>query len=82
MVKSTGIVRRIDELGRVVLPIETRRALGLQEKDPLEILVDLEKGQIIFQKAANVCIRCGERDDLTELKPGYFICRKCLEELK
>ena len=45
MAKSTGIVRRIDELGRVVLPIETRRALGLQEKDPLEILVDVYKRQ-------------------------------------
>ena len=82
MIKSTGIVRRVDELGRVVLPIETRRQLGIQEKDPLEILVDLEKGQIIFQKAANVCLKCGSTQDLRELKPGYFLCGKCLEELR
>lgn len=51
MVKSTGIVRKVDELGRVVLPIETRKALGIAEKDELEILMDVENGQIILQKA-------------------------------
>ena len=82
MIKTTGIVRRVDELGRVVLPIETRRLLGIQEKDPLEILVDQENGQIIFQKAANVCLKCGATQGLHELKPGYFICDKCLEDLR
>lgn len=38
--KSTGIVRKIDELGRIVIPMEIRRNLGLEEKDPIEIFVD------------------------------------------
>ncbi len=82
MIKSTGIVRKVDELGRVVLPIDVRRAFGIEEKDPLEILVDQEKGQIIFQKAANVCLKCGSTQSLRELKPGYYLCEKCLGELK
>jgi transcriptional pleiotropic regulator of transition state genes len=46
--KSTGIVRKVDELGRIVLPIELRRALDLKTKDPVEIFVEEE--QIIFKK--------------------------------
>ncbi|AZJ24451.1 AbrB family transcriptional regulator [Bacillus thuringiensis] len=46
--KSTGIVRKIDELGRVVIPKETRRTLNIHEKDPLEIFV--EGDAIILQK--------------------------------
>lgn len=50
MVKSTGIMRTVDELGRVVLPLETRRVFGIAEKDTLEILEDVEHHQIILQK--------------------------------
>lgn len=50
MVKSTGIVRKVDELGRVVLPVETRRAFGIEEKDSLEILVNKDQGHIILKK--------------------------------
>ncbi|EMG26933.1 transition state regulatory protein [Listeria fleischmannii 1991] len=46
--KSTGIVRKIDELGRIVIPIEIRRTLGIQVKDPLEIFI--ESDSIIFKK--------------------------------
>ncbi|MCG8482598.1 MAG: AbrB/MazE/SpoVT family DNA-binding domain-containing protein, partial [Clostridia bacterium] len=55
--KATGIVRKVDELGRVVLPIELRRNLNIEIKDPLEIYVDGE--MIILKKYAPACIFCG-----------------------
>ena len=55
--KSTGIVRKVDELGRVVIPIELRRTLGIDLKDALEIYVDEEK--IILKKYEPACIFCG-----------------------
>ena len=82
MVKSTGIIRKVDELGRVVLPIETRRAFDIEEKDSLEILMDRDNGHIIFKKASKVCLKCGKTEDLKELKPGYYLCDACINELK
>lgn len=82
MVKSTGIVRKVDELGRVILPIETRRALGIEEKDALEILVNNEDGQIILQKEFKACLKCGSKENLKEIKPGFYICDTCIQELK
>lgn len=76
--KATGIVRKIDELGRVVLPIELRRTLGMKVRDPLEIYVDGES--IILKKYAPSCIFCGESDNLVKYK-GKKICRKCIEKL-
>ena len=57
MMKSTGIVRKVDELGRIVLPMELRRSLGIAEKDALEIYVDAEK--IILKKYEPACVFCG-----------------------
>ena len=54
--KSTGIVRKVDELGRVVIPIELRRTLGIEEKDALEIYTDNEK--IVLKKYEPACIFC------------------------
>ena len=76
--KATGIVRKVDELGRIVLPIELRRTLGIEIRDPIEIYVDEEK--ILLKKYAPACIICGESDDLLEYK-GKKICRKCIEKL-
>ena len=76
--KATGIVRKVDELGRVVLPIELRRTLGMKVRDPLEIYVDGES--IILKKYAPSCIFCGESDNLVKYK-GKKICRKCIEKL-
>ncbi len=50
MVKSTGVIKKIDELGRVVLPAEARKMLGINEKDSLEVIVDEGNGHIILQK--------------------------------
>ncbi|WP_408955270.1 AbrB/MazE/SpoVT family DNA-binding domain-containing protein [Natroniella sp. ANB-PHB2] len=76
--KSTGIVRKVDELGRVVIPIELRRTLNIENKDALEIYVDQEK--IIFKKYEPACIFCNNADDITNFK-GKNICPECLEEM-
>lgn len=77
--KSTGVVRRVDELGRIVLPIELRRTLDIAEKDSLEIYVDGE--QIILKKYEAACIFCGEARNVVNYK-GKNICTGCLEEMK
>ena len=77
--KSTGIVRKVDELGRVVIPIELRRTLNIEEKDSLEIYVDGE--HIILKKYEPACIFCGNAKDVSVYK-GKNICPVCMEELK
>jgi transcriptional pleiotropic regulator of transition state genes len=76
--KSTGIVRKVDELGRVVIPIELRRTLGIEQKDALEIYVDNE--HIILKKYEPACIFCDNARDVETYK-GKNICKNCLEEL-
>ncbi len=76
--KSTGIVRKVDELGRVVIPIELRRTLGIDEKDSLEIYVDGEK--IILRKYEPACIFCGNADNVLNYR-GKNICEACLKQL-
>ena len=78
MMKSTGVVRRVDELGRIVIPIELRRTMGIDEKDALEIYVDNEK--IILKKYEPACIFCGNAEEVVNYK-GKNLCRNCLTEL-
>ena len=77
--KSTGIVRKLDELGRVVLPMELRRTLNINEKDPLEIYVD--GNLILLKKYEPACIFCGEANDIISHK-GKNICMNCLRDIK
>ena len=77
--QSTGIVRRVDELGRIVLPIELRRTLDITERDSLEIYVD--GSSIILKKYQPACIFCDDAKDVVSYK-GKNICAKCLKELK
>lgn len=77
--KSTGVVRRVDELGRVVIPIELRRTMEIAEKDALEIYVDGEC--IMLKKYQPACIFCGNAKDVVNIK-GKNICRDCLAEIK
>lgn len=77
--KSTGIVRKVDRLGRVVIPIELRRNLDIEEKDALEIFIDGE--QIVLKKYAPACIFCGQAKDITTFK-GKNICPSCLNEIE
>jgi len=77
--KSTGIVRRIDELGRIVLPIELRRNLDINERDSLEIFV--ENDCIILKKYELNCVFCGSNDNISLFK-NRTVCAKCIEEIK
>ena len=77
--KSTGIVRQIDSLGRIVLPIELRRTLDIAEKDKLEIYVD--ESSIILRKYQPSCLFCSNADGLVSYK-GKNICSTCLSEIK
>ena len=77
--KSTGIVRKVDELGRIVLPIELRRTLDIGEKDALEIFT--EGASIILKKYEPACIFCGDAKDIINYK-SKNICSSCMKELK
>ena len=76
--KSTGIVRKVDELGRIVLPIELRRTLDIADRDSLEIYVD--GSSIILKKYEPACIFCSSASDVVVWK-GKNVCRNCLDEL-
>ncbi len=79
MLKSTGVVRKLDQLGRIVLPKELRTVLNLKEKDALEIYVDGE--QIILKKYEPACVFCGDAREVVNYR-GKNICKKRLEEMK
>lgn len=76
--KSTGIIRRVDELGRVVIPIELRNKFGIAEKDPIEIYV--EGSNIVLKKFEPNCVFCGNSKNLTEYK-DKLICDKCSKQI-
>ncbi|MDD6159865.1 MAG: AbrB/MazE/SpoVT family DNA-binding domain-containing protein [Oscillospiraceae bacterium] len=76
--KSTGIVRKVDELGRVVLPVELRRTLDIAERDALEIYVD--GTSIVLKKHELSCVFCGSSKGVSPFK-GKHICAACLAEL-
>jgi len=78
-VKSTGVTRQIDELGRFVLPVEIRRALHINLKDYIEIYT--ENDRIILKKYQPACLFCGNTED-NETFEGKRICRACLDKLK
>jgi transcriptional pleiotropic regulator of transition state genes len=77
--KSLGIVRKVDELGRIVIPIELRRTLEIAEKDALEIYVD--GSTILLKKYEPACVFCGNAKGVDEYK-GKKICAGCRKELK
>lgn len=74
--KATGIVRKVDHLGRIVLPAELRRTQGIEVNDPIEIYVD--GAQIILKKYEPACIFCGEATE-REFR-GKRVCRRCAKE--
>ena len=77
--KSTGIVRKVDELGRIVLPVEIRKVLDIKVKDPIEIFIDSD--QIILQKYQATCIFCNDADNVLYFS-GKRVCAACIEKLK
>ena len=76
--KSTGIVRKVDELGRVVIPIEIRNKFHIAEKDPIEIYVD--GSSIVLKKYEPNCIFCGSSKHLVQYK-DKLICAKCSRQI-
>jgi transcriptional pleiotropic regulator of transition state genes len=77
-VTKTGIIRHIDELGRIVIPIEIRKRFGLSEKDPLEISV--KEDTIMLSRPRETCVFCS-RTTAVEEHRGRRICRSCISEL-
>ena len=77
--KTTGMTRPIDTLGRVVIPSEIRASLGIEKKDVLEISV--EGNSIILKKSTNTCTFCASTEDLVVFE-GKSICKSCLNKLK
>ena len=77
--KTTGVIRQLDSLGRIVLPIELRRTLDIVPKDMLEIFV--EGASVILRKYEPDCLFCGSSRDLSPFK-DKMICSHCLKELK
>lgn len=77
--KSTGVVRQVDELGRFVLPIEIRRSLGINVRDSLEI--HTEGTRIVLTKQEQNCLFCGATKALTQHE-GKCICDKCISAIK
>ena len=77
--KSTGVVRKLDNLGRIVIPIELRKTMGIEIKDTLEIFT--EGDEIILKKYQPGCIFCNDARNVKLFK-GKMICEKCMKELK
>lgn len=77
--RDTGIVRRVDDLGRIVIPMELRRTLGIRVKDPISISVDGER--IILEKYRDSCVICGSEEDVRTVK-DRAVCARCIEEIK
>lgn len=77
--KSTGIVRKVDTLGRVVIPIELRRTLDIKEEDSLEIYVDGDR--VILRKYVPGCLFCGQANHFIHLS-GKNVCKACISILK
>lgn len=76
---ATGIVRKLDQLGRIVIPKELRTTFDLKENDPIEIWT--EGGDIILRKYQPACIFCNEAADMVSFE-GKNVCRKCLDKIK
>ena len=77
--KSTGVVRRIDELGRIVLPIELRKVMDIAVKDSLEIFVEEDK--IILKKYSPSCAFCGDPDNVMSFR-GKLVCKICATDIE
>lgn len=77
--RSTGIFRRIDSLGRFVLPKELRKSLDINQNDYLQIF--LEGDAIVLKKSQMNCVLCGNSDELSDYRDKK-VCRACLEELR
>lgn len=74
MIKVIGDTRKMDRLGRLVIPFEVRKKFNIQENDDIEIIVDEEKGHIILRKPFKECCKCQSTVSLKEVTPNCFLC--------
>ena len=79
--KNVGIPRRLDELGRIVIPIDVRRALSLSERDTVMFFLDEKSRTVILKKEFPSCICCHAADSLRQLPHGIYVCESCLAQL-
>jgi AbrB family transcriptional regulator, transcriptional pleiotropic regulator of transition state genes len=79
--KTIGIVRKLDDLGRIVIPKETREQLYIAIKEPIEIFLDEEETAIILKKYTPGCVLCGEMGE-SKIINGKTVCSTCLEKAK
>jgi len=77
--KSTGVVRKVDELGRIVLPVEIRNVLDINPKDAIEIFTDNDK--IVLKKYQPACIFCNDVENVVYFN-GKRVCNACIDKLK
>lgn len=77
--KATGVIRKIDELGRVVIPVEFRRQMELNCQDEVEIYADAN-GDIILKKHSSACVFCGKGDHIKEYK-NKNVCAHCINSI-
>lgn len=78
-IKSTGVVRRLDQLGRVVIPMEIRRVLDCHEQTPLEIFTEGEF--VLLRKYTPHCMLCDESKEVKHIK-GKLFCKNCIDHIK
>lgn len=76
--KNTGVSRRLDKLGRYVIPMEIRKNLDIKEKDILEVYT--EGNKIVLKKVQESCTFCGNKDELQEINDKY-VCKNCVKKL-
>lgn len=77
--KTTGIIRRVDDLGRIVIPVEIRRVLDIDEREPLEIFV--EGSSVVMKRCRTGCVFCDSGRDVADFR-GKWICARCRRELQ
>lgn len=81
--RGIGIVRKVDELGRIVLPIELRRVMDLEVGDPVEVFIDDVAERFILRKYRTMaCLFCNSSEDQLAFFRGYFACSTCLNALR
>ncbi|MEC0259349.1 AbrB/MazE/SpoVT family DNA-binding domain-containing protein [Paenibacillus lautus] len=78
--KSIGIVRQVDELGRIVIPIELRRVMGMNEGDPVEFFIDDQANRLMFRKYQSGCLFCDSMESISYFR-GRQVCSSCLRDM-
>ena len=77
--RAGGVIRRVDELGRIVIPVEIRKRFGIADRDALEISV--QGDSIVLSRPHDECVFCGAEHGLSKHR-GRRICPDCLAELR